>query len=398
MSQLPAAESIRRIEALQALLAGARPPIDAAVLVQNVDVYYFSGTFQSCHLIVPARGAPRLLVRKVLERAREDSPLDDVRPMTSLRDLPAHLAEVCGGPPRRVAFETDVVPAKTLDAYRSVLGPGVEVAAASDHVLEARSVKSEWEIERIREASRTIARVFLDLPSFLAEDISTFELQSIIECRARTLGHPGIIRMRGLNVECSMAMVVSGPEGAAPSHSFFPIGGRGPDPAWPAGGDFVRIRPDTPVIVDCLGCSAGYYADQTRMAVKGRFPAEAGRIYAAMVDLLRHCEKALRAGAVPSRVFEEVLGIAESKGLAKGFLGPPGHAVGFIGHGIGLEVNEGPVVAPKFDRPLAAGTVLAIEPKFTHPEFGVIGIESTYVVREGGLECLTPLPETVVLA
>ena len=398
MSNLPPEEAARRVQALQALLRAADPPLDAALLAQNVGVYYFAGTFQSCHLVVPAEGAPRLLVRKVLERAREDTPLADPRPMTSLRDLPGHLEELCGPPPWRVGLELDVQAARQVETYRSVLGPSAEIADASEAVMEVRSVKSEWEIERIREASRLMARALADLPIFLEEDISTYELQALLECRAKTLGHPGFIRMRGMNAECSVAIVVSGPGGAVPSHTFFPIGGRGVDPSAPLGGDLEKIRRDTPIIVDCLGCSRGYYADQTRMAVKGKFPAEATPILAGMGEVLRLCERIIRPGVAPSRVYAEALALVEAKGLAKGFQGLPGHSVGFIGHSVGLEVNEAPVLAPKFERPIRAGTVFAIEPKFTHPRHGVIGLENTYVVREDRLENLTPIPEAVVVA
>jgi Xaa-Pro dipeptidase len=146
----PPRRASRRIAALQERLRAARPPIDAAVLVQNVDVYYFAGTFQTCHLLVPAQGIARLLVRKVLERAEKDSPLDDVRPMNSLRDLPGHLREVCWAAPSRVGFELDVLPAKTLDAHRGILGKDVEAAGITEDVLDLRSTKSDWEVERIR--------------------------------------------------------------------------------------------------------------------------------------------------------------------------------------------------------------------------------------------------------
>jgi Xaa-Pro aminopeptidase len=396
MIRLPLDEARRRSADLQARLNAASPPLAAVILVQNVDVFYFTGTLQTCHLIIPAAGEPRLLVRKVLARARDDSPLTDVRPMASLRELTGHLRELCGAPPWRVGFEFDVLPAKSLQTYRELLGSQAHLTDASELVLEVRSVKSEWELERIREASRVIARVFRDLPQFLAEDLSTYELQAILDCRARTAGHPGVIRMRGLNVECSLGIVVSGPTGALPSHSFFPIGGRGIDRSAPAGGDFEKIGRDLPIILDYLGCSAGYYADQSRMAVKGRLYGGPRKIYEAMQEVLRHCERTIRAGSVPARVYSEVLALVEARGLGEGFMGLRDHAVGFIGHSVGLEVNESPVLAPKFERPLPAGTVLAIEPKFTHPDLGVVGIENTYVVRADKLENLTPIPEDII--
>ncbi len=402
MTFLPVDEAARRVEAARALMRAAQPAFDALLLVQSVDVFYFSGSFQSAHLLIGASGDPRLLVRKVFERAKKESPLDDVRPMTSLKDLPAHVREVCGPPPLRIGplrigMELDVLPARALENYRGLLGADAEIDDATDLVLDLRSVKSEWEIERIRDAAASVVPVFRDAPLFLAQELSTAELQALLECRARTSGHPGAVRMRGLNVECSVGVVVSGPSGALPSHGFFPIGGRGFDPAVPMGADFEKIRRDTPIILDFLGFSGGYHADQTRMAVKGRFPEGAGRAYSAMQEVLRHCERTMKAGSIPSQVYSEGLQLVAERGLSKGFMGPEGHAVGYLGHSVGLEVNEMPVVAPRFDRPLRSGTVLALEPKFAHPDWGVVGIENTYVVRERGLELLTPLSETVIV-
>ena len=397
MTFLPSAESARRIEAVRALMRAAEPPVDALLLVQNVDVFYFSGSFQSGHLLLGAGGEPRLLVRKVFERAEEESPLDDVRPMTSLKDLPMHVREICGAPPWRIGMELDVLPARAFENYRRLLGADAEIADATDLVLDVRSVKSEWEIERIRDAAETVVPVFRYAPHFLKEARSTAELQALLECRARTSGHPGAVRMRGMNVECSVGVVVSGPSGALPSHGFFPIGGRGFDPAVPVGADLQAIRRDTPIILDFLGFSGGYHADQTRMAVKGRFSEEAGAVYAGMQEVLRQCERTIAPGSIPSQVYREAVLLVEERGFTRGFMGPEGHAVGFIGHSVGLEVNEMPVVAPRFDRPLRAGTVLALEPKFAHPDLGVIGIENTYVVRDGGLELLTPHSETVIV-
>ena len=378
-------------------MAAMAEPLDAVVLVQNVDIYYFAGTYQTCHLLIPRSGEPRLLVRRVFYRAKQDSPLGDVKEFRSLKDLPGEIESLCGPRPWRIGMELDVLPARTLDHYRGIFGESVSIRDASEAVLRVRSVKSEWELSRIREASSVVAKVFASLPEFLEDDLSTHQLQAILDCRIRLAGHPGIVRMRGFNIECSLGTVVSGPTGAAPSPSVFPVGGTGIDLAWPSGGDGERIRPDTPILCDYLGCEGGYYADQTRVAVKGRLTDEAGKIYAAMFEILRHCERTVRVGSIPSRVYVEAVAMARDAGFATGFMGLSGHAVPFVGHAVGLEVNETPVLAPKFDEPLPAGTVLAIEPKFTHPELGVIGLENTYVVRADRLECLTPLPETVTI-
>ncbi|MEM7232315.1 MAG: M24 family metallopeptidase [Planctomycetota bacterium] len=401
MSTVPREEIDRRCVAVQAELsqlasAGAEAP-DALLVVQTADLYYLSGTAQQCHLLLPREGAARLLVRKVIERAKDDSPLSDVHEMKSLRDLRGHIEALCGPPPWRIGMELDVLPVSTFRAYQRALGDGVEIVDASRPILAARSVKSDWEVDQLRAGSQLHEKVFGEVGSHLRDGVSTFDLQTLLDQRACALGHCGIIRMRGLDVSIGIGAVVSGEDGAVPGHSMFPIGGKGPN-SWVAGGGSRRpIDRDTPVIVDYLMSTSGYHADCTRMAVLGEFPEEATALLEKLSTLLRLAESQLKAGAIPSAIYANVLEAAKDAGLASGFMGPEGYAVPFIGHSVGLEVNEAPVLAPKFDAPLVAGNTLAVEPKFTHPEFGVVGLENTYLVTDDGFENLSTASEDVIV-
>jgi Xaa-Pro aminopeptidase len=397
MPIVPRQEIQRRLESLQARLAAADPPLDAAIVVQGVDLYYFAGTLQTSHLLVPRSGEPRLLVRKVLERARQDSPLADIRPFTSLKGLPQELAALCGPPPWRIGMELDVLPANALDVYRRLLGGACEIRDVSEALLGIRAVKSAWEIDEIRRSARINERIYGALGELVERGLSTHELQGRLNAVAHAAGHIGLVRMRGFNLETLLGIVVSGPTGAMPGHSQFPIGGLGPHPALAAGGDAAPIRDGVPIIVDYLANANGYHHDQSRMAVLGGMPPQAERIYESMRGILRRIERVLAPGAIPSRIYQEALDEAAAAGLADGFLGPPGLAVPFVGHATGLEVNETPVLARGFDAPLVEGHVLAVEPKFTHPEFGVIGVENTYAVRRQGAENLSQTPEDVVV-
>lgn len=393
---IPRGEIERRIRAFQRRMDEGDPRLEAVVIVQNVDLYYFAGTIQTAHLLIPLKGEPRLLVRKVLERARLDSPLARVCRLRSLKELPAVLRETCGPPPWRLGMELDVVPVNLLRTYDRLFGGDAEIVDASPLILGVRAVKSDWEIERFRQAAEIHRQLFAELPVLLREDVSSYGLQVRLEGRARELGHCGVIRMRGLNVETSIGLVVSGAEGALPSYSMFPIGGPGTHPWVAQGGSQRPLQRGVPIIVDFLSSREGYHADCTRMAVKGRFPKEAEEILGRLRGLLRFCEEEVRAGAVPSKIYAAVLERAADEGLGDGFMGPEGYQVRFVGHGVGLEVNEIPVLAPRFDAPLVAGNTLAIEPKFTHPKWGVIGVENTYVVRDEGVENLTPFSEDVI--
>jgi Xaa-Pro aminopeptidase len=103
-------------------------------------------------------------------------------------------------------------------------------------------------------------------------------------------------------------------------------------------------------------------------------------------------------GAVPSEIWERANGMAEEAGLGASFMGPPGDQARFVGHGVGLELDELPVLAPGFDDPLVAGQTLAVEPKFVLAGVGAAGIENTWAVAEGGGERITALDDAVLRA
>ena len=397
MPSVPAAEIDRRVHAVRDELSRADSPVDLLLVVQKADLFYLSGTVQQCHLALPAEGSPRLLVRKVREIAEAESPLRDIVPLRSFRELPGHVRELCGDPPWRIGMELDVLPVGLWQTYRGVFGDDAEIVDCSPALLAARSRKSAWELAQFREAARLHPLLFGDpLRRLLAADVSPYDLQARLEAEARALGHCGLVRLRGLDVETGIGIAVSGPDGAVPSNSMFPIGGSGPH-AWVAhGGTRAAIRRDVPIILDFLMSTTGYHVDCSRMAVRGTFPDRAVSMLERIGGLLRGMEGRLRAGVRPSEIYRSAMEEAAAAGLGEGFMGPPGYRVGFVGHGVGLEVNELPVIGPRSDGPLAAGNVIALEPKYTDQEYGVIGIENTYVVTEDGAEKLTTATEAVV--
>lgn len=86
--------------------------------------------------------------------------------------------------------------------------------------------------------------------------------------------------------------------------------------------------------------------------------------------------------------------IVEEDGLEKYFTGHT-QQVGFIGHGVGIELNEQPAITPRSKDTLLEDMTLAIEPKFVIPEIGAVGVENTYVVAPDGLQSITPFPEEI---
>ena len=96
--------------------------LDGALILQNADLFYFSGTIQQAHLYVPVEGQPLLMVRRSLARARRESALDNVVSMSSPRQLPALLQGYGYASPRQLGMELDVLPTSLFFAYQDVLG------------------------------------------------------------------------------------------------------------------------------------------------------------------------------------------------------------------------------------------------------------------------------------
>jgi Xaa-Pro aminopeptidase len=192
--------------------------------------------------------------------------------------------------------------------------------------------------------------------------------------------------------------VLGGASGAVPGYSDSPLCGPGPNAVLGKGPDHVVLRRGDPVIVDLVGGYDGYLADQTRTFAVGRLDHDLRGAYDAAVDILRSVERRIAPGIQPSALFEHAEELAGDAGLADHFMGHGADRVRFLGHGVGMEIDELPVLAPGFDEPLEPGHVIAVEPKFVFPGRGAVGIENMYAVTEHGFEQLTTAAEELIEA
>nr|WP_156773333.1 Xaa-Pro peptidase family protein [Chlorobaculum parvum] len=377
-----------RTTRLQARLAAGG--MQAALLLMPSDIYYFTGTRQNSALWVPVEGEPVLLVRKSLERARAEGLIDDIRPFPKSKELSALL----GGEGDTVGMTFDAVPVQQHGWYSKVL-PGRRFVDCSMIVRDQRSVKSPAEIELIRRSADKLISVFREVPSFLKAGMRELDLAAEMEYRLRRLGHEGFVRMRAFNQELFGGMAVSG--GAA-SYGFFDgaVTGKGLSSAAPQGASFEVIRENIPVLLDFVGLFDGYLVDMTRMFVIGKLDAELRRAFEVSLQIQEAVRNAMVPGAICEEVYQQAAAMAEDTGLGGNFMGMPGEQSRFVGHGVGLELDELPVLAQGFAFPLQKGQVVAVEPKFVFPGKGAIGIENTFAVTETGGERLTELADDLV--
>jgi len=386
---IPAQEIEGRVARFQEALRAAE--LDGAILVQETDLVYLAGTGQSAHLVVPAEGEPALFVRKTLERAREESPLARVEPLRSLRDLPGALAS-CGVERGRLGLELDVLPAASYLAYARRLDR-FELADCSLPLRRVRALKTTWELERIHVAAEQLSHVPEWMARHARPGMTELELAAELERELRLAGHQGPIRFRAFNNELFYGSVLAGPSGAVPGSTETPVVGPGPNVAVSKGASNRPIEDGEPILIDFAGAHEGYLADQTRTFSLGPLPRYLEEPYEAAREILHRVAGAARPGVTGAELYEKAMELA---GDREGFMGWGDERVSFVGHGIGLEIDELPLLARGWDEPLEAGMVFALEPKFVFPEVGAVGIENSYLVTGNGVERLTSAPEELI--
>ena len=377
MPILPA-EIERRLTAFQQALRAAA--IDCALLIEASDLVYLTGVMADAHLLVPADGEPILLVRRSLERVQADSPLEDVRPFRSFKELPPLLTELGA---QRIGLELDVLPAARYLRYRDLL-PDAELVDVSDVLAGVRAVKSTWELTMIGKAAEQVAAAFVAAPALVAEQPTDRAIQIELEHLMRQAGHQGPLRFRGLNGQMFYGAVLAGPDGAIAPWADTPLGGPGPSAAVGKGPGGWEIRDGDAVTVDLVGGWEGYLADATRTFFRGTPNPQLAEALAVCESILAALEELMVPGTPAEQLYLRGLELATEAGFGDHWMGHGPGRVRFVGHGVGLEINERPFLAQGFTDPLAFGNVIAVEPKLVFPGLGAVGVENTYAVDRDG--------------
>jgi len=383
----PKSEILARIKRFQDQM----DDITGAILFQSVDMGYFSGTTQDGLVYIPHDSEPIVMVRRSLERAKNESPLD-VRSLKSLKNLKADL-KIPAGSKIEIGLELDVLPFNNYSRIAKALGDA-KLTDVSEKIKNIRSVKSEFEIGLIKEAAKILDTGLATVPDYLKEGIKEIELAAKVEAAMREIGHQGLLRFRRFNQVLPMGHLMAGPEAAVQSFVASPTGGKGPSLFHPQGPGFRRIKQNEPVLVDYAGVYNGYIADETRIFSIGKLPEKLENAHQAALEI----ESAIADELMPGRSGRELFGLSEAVGEKLGYReflgGPPGGKCGFVGHGVGLEIDEYPVLGP-VDHLIKENMTVAVEPKIIYPEMGVVGIEDTFLTTSEKAQRLTKLPQDI---
>lgn len=384
---LPREEASLRIDRLHKAMAGAG--IDGLLVADNADIFYLTGRVYAGFAYIPAGMAPLWFVRRPVELEG-----DGVVYIRKPEDIASHIVAAGLAMPRRLGLELDILSFNQAERLRSVF-PGAECVDTTPMMRAMRAVKTDFEVEQMRLSGLKHEQVYRKIPKLYRVGMTDVELQVEIERISRLEGCLGVFRISGQSMEIYMGNVLAGRNADVPAPYDFAMGGRGLDPSIPGGAAGKEIKEHNAVMVDLNGNFTGYMTDMTRVFAVGSLPQEAVDAHQCSIDICRAFEREARPGVEARTLYEMCADMARERGLERYFMGHRQHA-GFVGHGVGIEVNEWPVIAPRSRQILERNNTIALEPKFVIPEVGAVGIENTYVIEDTGARSLTNAPEEIV--
>ena len=382
----PASELRDRMERFRLRMDTENPSWEFAAIFGRVNQFYLTGTMQDGVLLIPRDDEAVLWVRRSLERALDESLFPDIRPMKSFRDAAAGM----GACPGTVHVDAETVPLALLERFRKYF-PFRETAALDTQAAKVRAKKSAYELAIMEQAGRIHRHVLEDcVPGMLREGMSEAGLGGEVFSLMVREGHHGIARFGMFGTEMVLGQIGFGESSLYPTGFDGPGGCLGVAPGAPVLGSPDRtLKAGDLVFLDCACGVQGYHTDKTMTYIFRRsLPEEAIDAHRRCVELQDEAAALLRAGTRPSEVYETVIGGLEPAFL-KNFMGFGDRRVPFLGHGVGLTVDEVPVIARGFDEPLEEGMVIALEPKVGVRGVGMVGIENTFVVTRGGGRSIT---------
>ena len=364
---------------------------DGALLTSDINLFYLTGRVFNGWLYLPTEGAPVAFVRR---------PADCPLPVEAIRvqrpnDMTAWFADAPGRAlPRHLLLEADTLSYNDYMRLFNLFRPE-QAGNVSALMRSVRMIKTPWEVGQLRRSSEVHAAVYAEIPDCFRPGMTDLELQAEIERRMRLHGSIGVFRTYGPNMNIFMGSLLAGDNAQAASPFDFALGGAGQSPVCPIGANGTTLTEGTAIMVDMAGNYTAYISDMTRVFSVGRLREEAYSAHHTSRDIVAAAEVTMRPGVACSELYNIALGMVEKAGLTDYFMGTRQQAK-FVGHGIGLEINEPPVLTPRSKDVLQPGMVIAFEPKFVIPGVGAVGVENSYLITETGAEKLTHFEEEII--
>lgn len=381
MKKVPSTELENRMRLFRTRMETSNPEWEIAVIFSKINLYYLTGTMQDGMLIIPKNEEATFWVRRSFERALDESLFSQIEPMDSFRDAAGSLSKF----PDSVYLETEVVPLALYQRFQKYF-PFQNFKSLDTEIAAVRAVKSEYELSLMREAGKVHQHVMEEIvPEMLREGMSEADLAAELFPVMIKEGHHGVTRFGMFDTEIILGNICFGESSIYPSCFNGAGGNYGMSPAVPLIGSRNRkLRKGDLVYMD-TGCGKdGYNTDKTMTYMFGGIiPQHAIDAHNKCLDIQKKIAAMLKPSAIPSEIYNTIMNNLDKEFL-ENFMGFGNRRVKFLGHGIGLLIDETPVIAEGFNEPLKEGMVLAVEPKKGIENIGMVGIENTFIVTADG--------------
>ena len=367
--------------------------LESALIDDPVELYWLTGGRQNGMMLIGAEGSDiqdTHWVRKSLERAHYESGGDDAPDPIVAQPKTRQLTEALRslGVNSAPAMLAGKMPHERWQFFSRRLSSLGEIQDSTYLMYGLRETKSAWELEMHRESGRINREMFEAVREVGGEGCSELEMAAAADEISRSAGFGGRIRMRRWPMDCDRVVIAAGRSGAVPSYFDSAIGGLGASPISSLGAGHAKVVSGEPVIVDIVHLHRGYVSDCTRMFCAGRLDEESVSQLDDMAEIRDAVVSSLGKGDDCSEAWRIGNGMANEMGYSNHLMGMAPNQAVFLGHSVGLELDETPVVADRFDRELPIGGTMAIEPKVIY-DSGAIGTEDTFARTPDGMECLT---------
>lgn len=377
----------KRIDRVRQIMA--KDAIEAILIGSNANIYYLSGRFFRGYIYLSIDQPPLWFVIKPTNFSKKSN-IHFVRKPEEIYTILQNLSYSF---PKVIGLEENDLSYSDIKRLFNIFKEA-EMKNGSIVMKKARMVKTPWEIEELKQDGFHHAKAYSKIKECYRDGMTDLQLQIEIERHLRLEGSLGVSRVFGNLMEINMGSVISGNNADNPAPYEFTMGGGGVNPALPVGANDSRINNGQTVMIDMNGAFNGYQTDMTRVWSLGETSELAKKAHNCSLKILRTLETEALPGVPVKDLYEIALKIVKNENLQEFFMGHNSQ-VSFIGHGVGIELNELPVLNAKSKDILEKNMTLAIEPKFVIPYIGAVGIENTYVVTEAGLENITVFPEEI---
>lgn len=376
----------KRIEKLRNSIFATNPIWDTALIISKINQYYLTGTMQDGIFILKKDGSYSFFVRRSFERAKAQSQIENIFPMESYKDVAEKIGSFCG----TAYIETEVVTIGILERLKKYFLID-EIKPLDRIIAGVRAIKSEYEISLIKESGRQHKHLFLNIiPSLLKEGISEADFTAELFEKMLKLGYQGVSRFSMFQNETVIGQIAFGENSLIPTNFDGPGGMLGMCPSVPSVGSRKRVLKKGDLVFLDIGYGVnGYHTDKTQVYMFGKkVPEDILKIHRECIKIQTKTASLLKPQRIPADIYNEVMSEINEVFL-ENFMGFGSRKVKFLGHGVGLHIDELPVIANGFKEPLQENMVIAIEPKKGIANVGMVGVEDTYLVTKEGGKCLT---------